>query len=111
MRVKAPTSNQALGSSSETRLDHSTVHPESGTVGCDGKRAAHVSHQIGHLFRHRESLQERRRTDGLEKLLFKFCKRFAAAKLSRKFLHTGGMSWTRQHRIHRDSCAGAQLGK
>ena len=42
----------------ETRLDHSAIHPESGTVGCDGKRATQVGHQIGHLFRHRESLQE-----------------------------------------------------
>src|SRR2546427_10673257 len=52
-----------------------------------------------------------RRTEGLEKLLFKFCKRFSAAKLSRKFLHTGGTCWTGQHRIHRDCCAGTRLGK
>src|SRR5678810_19178 len=78
-----------LRSSSEARLNHSTIHPERGTVGCCGQWAAHVSHQIGHFFRQRESLQKRRRADGLEKLLFKFCKRFAAAKLSRKFFHTG----------------------
>src|SRR6478672_1624004 len=93
-----------LRSSSEARLNHSTIHPERGPVGCGGQWAAHVNHQIGYLFRHRESLQKRRRADGLEKLLFKFCKRFAAAKLSRKFFHTGGMSWTGQYRVHRDSC-------
>src|SRR5437867_4191245 len=95
----------------EAGLNYSTIHPEGGTVGRGGQWAAHVSHQIGHLFGRREPLQERRRTYRLEKLLFKFCKRFAAAKLSRNFLHTGGMGWTGQHRIHRDSCAGTQLGK
>src|SRR5438876_5910193 len=49
--------------------------------------------------------------DGLEKLVLKFCKWFAAAKLARKFLHTGGTRWTGQHRIHRDCCAGTQFGK
>jgi len=36
---------------------------------------------------------------------FKFCKRFAAAQLTCKFLHPGGMRWATQHRIHRDRCA------
>src|SRR6266849_815563 len=96
---------------SKARLNDSAIHPEGGTVGRGGQRAAHVSHQIGHLFGRREPLQERRRTYSLEKLRFKFCKRFAAAKLSRKFLHTGGTRWTGQHRIHRDCCAGTRLGK
>lgn len=46
------------GSSSEARLNHSAIHPKGGTVGRGGQRAAHVSHQIGHLFGHREPLQE-----------------------------------------------------
>src|SRR5439155_11222743 len=49
-------------SASKARLNHSAVHPEGGTVGRGGERAAHVSDQIGHLFGHREPLQERRRT-------------------------------------------------
>src|SRR5437867_276886 len=47
-----------LMSSSEARLNHSTIHPEGGTVGRNGQWAAHVGHQIGHLFGHREPLQE-----------------------------------------------------
>src|SRR4029077_1749610 len=41
----------------------------------------------------------------------KFCKRFAAAKLCRKFLHAGGTGWTGQNRIHRDPRARTRLGK
>ena len=43
---------------SEARLNHSAIHPEGGTVGRGGQRAAHVSYQIGHLFGLREPLQE-----------------------------------------------------
>src|SRR5258707_475411 len=47
-----------LMSSSEAGLNHSTIHPEGGAVGRGGQRAAHVSHQIRHLFGPREPLQE-----------------------------------------------------
>ena len=58
MTRQIPDGQLPLRSSSEARLNHSTIHTEGGPVGRGGQRAAYVSHHIGHLFGRGEPLQE-----------------------------------------------------